>query len=100
MRYILQVDFPFSGPWGEEMALAMQELAQSINHETGMVWKIWTENPEENRAGGIYLFETEQTAKDYLSMHCLRLKSFGIEDIEAKIFIANQALSKLNHGPL
>lgn len=30
MPCLLQFDFPFSGPWGEQMADAMQELAQSI----------------------------------------------------------------------
>ncbi|MFT0851287.1 hypothetical protein VRY85_10955 [Achromobacter sp. F4_2707] len=29
MSYILQVDFPYSGPWGDEMVTAMEGLAQS-----------------------------------------------------------------------
>ena len=53
-RYILQVDFPYTGPWGAEMSAAMQALAQSINNEPGLLWKIWTENPDTNEAGGIY----------------------------------------------
>lgn len=100
MAYILQVDFPFNGPWGSEMTVAMQELAQSINQEAGMIWKIWTENQAEHCAGGIYLFATEQDAQNYLVMHSERLKSFGITEVHGKIFVANKALSQLNHAPI
>ena len=100
MTYILQVDVPFNGPWGSEMTAAMQDLAQSINHEAGMIWKIWTENQAENRAGGIYLFETESDAQNYLKMHSLRLNGFGIDEVEGKIFTTNNELSKINHAPL
>ena len=44
MAVILQVDFPTQGPFGAEMSEAFKALAQSINQETGMLWKIWTEN--------------------------------------------------------
>ncbi|MCA9158411.1 MAG: YdhR family protein [Planctomycetales bacterium] len=30
MSYILQVDFPYTGPWGQAMAEAMEGLARSI----------------------------------------------------------------------
>ena len=30
MSYILQVDFPYTGPWGPEMTAAMDGLARSI----------------------------------------------------------------------
>ncbi len=39
---LLQVDFEFSGPFGEEMSNALVDLAKSINNEPGMIWKIWT----------------------------------------------------------
>ena len=39
MPYLLQVDFPYSGPWGEQMTAAMRELAQSIAGEPGPIWK-------------------------------------------------------------
>lgn len=100
MSYILQVDFPFDGPWGDEMTVAMQTLADSINNEAGMLWKIWTENPVENCAGGVYLFATEQDAQNYLLMHSKRLNSFGITEVQSKIFMVNQELSQLNRAPI
>ena len=36
MPILLQVDFPYQGPWGEDMAQAMQGLAQSIAQEPGL----------------------------------------------------------------
>lgn len=55
MAYLLQVDFKMEGPYGEEMSKGFVELAQSINDEPGMVWKIWTEDAAAKEAGGIYL---------------------------------------------
>ena len=46
MAYLLQVDFPFEGPFGEEMEKGFWDLAKSINEEEGFHWKIWTENQE------------------------------------------------------
>lgn len=46
MAYLLQVDFPFEGPFGEEMEKTFWDLANSINEEEGFHWKIWTENEE------------------------------------------------------
>ncbi|WP_432358753.1 monooxygenase [Sporosarcina sp. UB5] len=100
MPYLLQVDFPFEGPFGEEMTKAFTDTAKSINNEEGVIWKIWTEYEETKEAGGVYLFETEQHAENYLAMHTKRLNGFGITDIQAKIFNVNESLSRLNNGPI
>jgi len=100
MAYLLQVDFSMEGPFGEEMMSAFTDLAKSINEETGFIWKIWTENEVTKEAGGIYLFETKADAEKYLDKHTKRLNSFGIMDIRGKIFETNEALSKINHGPI
>lgn len=100
MPKLLQMDFPFSGHFGDEMAESLRELALSINGEPGFMWKIWTENSAQNRAGGIYLFETEEDARAYLDKHRARLEEFGISDINAHIFDVNPTLSRLNHAPL
>ncbi|MGE8000713.1 monooxygenase [Lysinibacillus sp. NPDC093190] len=100
MKYLLQVDFPMNGPFGEEMSEAFVDLAQSINEESGMIWKIWTENAATKEAGGIYLFETKTDAEKYLTMHTERLTSFGITDIRGKIFEVNEVLSTINNAPI
>lgn len=98
MAVILQVDFPSQGPFGEAMSQAYQTLAESINQEIGMIWKIWTENRDTEEAGGIYLFDNQENAEKYLKMHTARLTSFGVKNIRGKIFQINSALSDINQA--
>lgn len=100
MAYVLQVDFKMNGPWGDEMAEGFSDLAKSINEEEGFIWKIWTESPETNEAGGIYIFRTKETAQKYIEMHSKRLAGFGIIDVNAKIFAINSKLTEITNGPL
>ena len=96
MHYILQVDFPYAGPWGQAMTEAMTGLAQSIATEPGLVWKIWTENAQTGEAGGIYLFTDIPHAQAYLAMHSGRLKAAGVTQVNGKIFAVNAALSQID----
>jgi hypothetical protein len=100
MAYVLQVDFKMDGPFGDEMAEAFSDLAKSINEEDGFMGKIWTERPETNEAGGIYIFETKETAENYLDMHSKRLAGFGITDVNAKVFAINSKLTEITNGPV
>lgn len=95
---LLQIDFPSAGPWGDAMTGAFSDLARDIAAEPGLVWKIWTENAETGRAGGIYVFESDEAARAYLTKHTARLHSFGIDGIEAQTFQVNHALSALTHA--
>ena len=100
MPYLLQVDFPYQGPWGDEMAAAMTGLAQSIAQEPGLIWKIWTENQAAAEAGGIYLFSDRASAEAYLDMHRARLLGFGVPTVNAKLFEVNVPLSQIDRAPL
>ena len=97
---LVQFDFPFQGPFGAEMAEAMDGLARSINDEPGFLWKIWTENAETGEAGGIYAFADGDSAAAYIEKHAARLGEFGITGIRAKVFDVNPALSQINKGPV
>ncbi len=99
MQKLLQVDFGFKGPFGEEMATMLADLAESINHEPGMMWKIWTESESKQLGGGIYLFEDEASAQAYLEMHTARLNEMGISGVRGLILDVNQTLSEINHAP-
>ena len=100
MHKILQVDFPFNGPFGKEMAKALSELARSITAEPGFIWKIWTENKSRKEAGGIYFFESEETAATYLEKHTARLKDLGVSEVRGRIYDINVELSKLTAAPI
>lgn len=97
---LLQVDFDFTGPFGQDMTNALQELAESINQEQGVIWKIWTENEQDKIAGGVYLFEDQQSAEAYLAMHSARLTAMGVTNIRGVIFDINRSLSAINQAPL
>jgi hypothetical protein len=100
MNFLVQVDFPYNGPFEEEMSNAMQGLAEDIANEPGLVWKIWTESKEQKIAGGIYLFDNEADATRYIQKHEARLTSFGVEDIRSKILKVNDTLSRIDRAPL
>ncbi|TKB48692.1 monooxygenase [Ferrimonas sediminicola] len=100
MKTLLQVDFPYQGPMGKEMVSQMRALAESINEEPGMVWKIWTQNEQTAEAGGIYLFEDEASARAYLEKHSARLAAWGIGPVNGKLFAVNGPLSTINRAPL
>ncbi|MEB2304145.1 monooxygenase [Citrobacter braakii] len=95
---LVQIHFDFPGPFGAEMSHQLVELAESINQEPGFIWKIWTENAANHEAGGIYLFQDENSALAYIKKHTARLKYLGVEDVTCKIFDINEPLSKINHG--
>ena len=100
MSVLLQVDFPYPGPWGAQMSEAMKGLAESIAHEPGLLWKIWTENATDRTAGGIYLFSDEDSARAYCDMHTKRLESFGVTGIRALFFDVNVPLTDTTRGPV
>ena len=100
MATILQVDFPFPGPWGGDAVGALTDLANVIAQAPGLRWKIWTENAGEGMSGGIYCFDDEESAQAYMAEHEARLTNFGITGIRAKFFDVNEGLTAINHGPV
>jgi hypothetical protein len=97
---LVQFDFAYQGPFGKDMTAAMTGLAQSIAQEPGFIWKIWTENDRTREAGGIYLFKDEQSARAYIAKHSARLKAFGIDKVNAKVFDVNVPLTGITRGTL
>jgi hypothetical protein len=97
---VLEFDFPYSGPWGAEMAKSLESLAKDIAGEPDLLWKVWTENQANGRAGGVYLFADESSAEHYRAKHSERLASFGVRDIAVRSFSVNAALSAITKAPL
>lgn len=98
MAVVVQVNFPMQGPWGAEMAEAFHGLAESINDEPGFLWKVWIEDQQAGRSGGIYLFDTREHAQAYVTMHTERLAGFGITEVSATFSDVNEPLSTLNRA--
>ena len=100
MSQVLQFDFPYDGPFGDEMLDQLGDLARSIAEEPGLIWKIWTVNEEAQEAGGIYLFEDAASAQTYLEMHTARLEQFGFQNIRARSFEVHEGLTGITGGPV
>lgn len=92
---LLQVDYTFEGPWGDQMASEHTELARRIADVPGLIWKIWTENRQAREAGGIYLFEDESSLDAYWTPKVVRLRAAGIENIRARKFDINRPLTQI-----
>ncbi|MFN3938273.1 MAG: monooxygenase [Gemmobacter sp.] len=97
---LVQVDFPHPGPWGDEMAAALEGLAQSIAQEPGFLFKYWTEDRASGRAGGIYGFASRTEAEAYLAMHTRRLEGFGYAEIRGLVMDVNEPLSRIDKAPV
>ena len=95
---LLQMDYPFCGPWGSEMSEKYSYLAHSIAVVPGLICKVWTENPETGEAGGIYLFEDEASLDSYLAGKIERMKASGIERVRARKFDVNERLTEITRG--
>ncbi|WDE96668.1 YdhR family protein [Lentisphaera profundi] len=97
MKKLLIIDFPFAGPFGNDLANKLDVLAQKIKDEPGFIWKVWTEDPEAKRSGGVYLFESEESCLVYLHKHLERLSTI-VEKEEVKYYLRdlNDDLNKIS----
>lgn len=100
MATLLVFEFPSAGPFGAEAVEAYRDLATDIAGEGGLVWKVWTEDPARQVAGGVYLFTTEELADAYTAKHTTRLEGFGVTGITATKYQVNEGLSEIDHAVL
>ncbi|QGU03432.1 monooxygenase [Corynebacterium comes] len=100
MKQLLVFEFPSTGPFGPEAEAAYADLADDIAGQEGLVWKVWTEDPQREVAGGVYLFADEASARAYVEKHTARLAGFGITDITATAYEVNEGLSRVDHALL
>jgi hypothetical protein len=96
---VLIFDFP-NLDFGPDRTEALKPLAEDIAGQPGLLWKIWTESPEEGRAGGVYLFATRAAAEAYHAMHAKRLAARGVTGIEATYRGVNEVLSRMDRAPI
>lgn len=78
------------------------QAAGMIAATPGLVWEIWLMNETDHEAGGIYLFESRDAARRFVSGPLVQ--SFGadpsLNSFSVKMFEADEEHSKITHGPL
>jgi len=63
---ILQINFKLNVAPAEYRKLC-KSVAQTIADVPGLLWKVWLLNEQDGEAGGIYLFQNEQSLNAYLA---------------------------------
>jgi hypothetical protein len=98
---ILQINFKLNVSPAEYRKIA-DSVAQAIAEAPGLVWKVWLLNEEDGEAGGIYLFQDEQSLAAYLSSPTIgQIESLPqLREISAKCFETIPELTVVTRGPI
>ena len=83
---------------GSRLSENGRPLAESLNRAEGFISKIWIENPETGKAGGIHLFDNMEQAAVFAEEHKERLISIGAFNVDVQYFNVNEPLSRINKG--
>ena len=98
---ILQINFNLNVPVAE-----YQKIADSVAHAfldvRGLRWKIWLLNPAAQEAGGIYLFDSQESLDAYLNGPLVaQLRgSTSVRNISIKQFEVMPEVTALPRGPV
>src|ERR1700750_1806915 len=98
---ILQINFKINVLACEYQKIA-GSVAQTIADAPGLVWKVWLLNEQDGEAGGIYLFQDEQSLTAYLSSPVIaQINSLPqLREISAKIFETIPDVTAVTRGPI
>ena len=79
-----------------------KEYAKLLQQVKGLLWKIFIINYEEKLTGGLYLFENEKAAIDYIEGPVFdHLKSMpGLNNFRINIFDIMEEQSKITRAPI
>ena len=98
---IVQISFKLNLS-GKEYEQAIAPLAQAVADVTGLRWKIWLLNESAHEAGGVALFDDEDSANAFLSgplvAHVTSAPS--IADLRAAQFQVLDTLTAITRGPV
>ena len=98
---ILQINFTLNASAAEYRRIC-ESVAQTIADVPGLVWKVWLLNEQESEAGGIYLFQDEQSLAAYLSSPIIaKIKTLPqLREISAKRFDTIPDVTAVTRGPI
>jgi hypothetical protein len=98
---ILQINFKLNVSSAEYLKIC-ESIVQAIADIPGLLWKVWLLNEPDSEAGGIYLFQDEQSLAAYLSSPIIgQVKSLPqLREISAKRFETIPELTVVTRGPI
>ena len=98
---VLQINFKFKIS-SADLKNGLAPFVNDIAVVSGLRWKIWIMNEQENEAGGIYLFDDEDSMKAYLEGPIIAgLKTNpALSDISAKQFNVVEDFTTDTRGPI
>jgi hypothetical protein len=79
-----------------------KEFARTVAKQPGLMWKIWIGDEKRSEVGGVYLFESEKAAQDFLKGPIFaQIKANpGFRQVNAKLFDVNEECSAITRAPL
>jgi hypothetical protein len=97
----LQINFKLNVS-AAEYRIICDSVVQTIADVPGLVWKVWLLNEQEGGAGGIYLFQDEQSLVGYLFGPIVaQIKSLPqLREISAKRFDTIPEVTGVTRGPI
>ena len=100
-KTILQINYQFNSPRAV-LDEANTQAADSIAATPGLVWKIWLMNETDREAGGIYLFESRESAQKFITSPLVQAFAAdpSLSAFTVKMFDADEEHSKVTRGPL
>ncbi len=99
---ILEVDFTYDFETADDYIAEVSPMADVFAAVDGLVWKAWTVNAEEKRAGAVYLFESAEARTGYLESELAAGVAAhpALSDFRVQEYAIMQAESMVTHAPI
>ncbi len=99
---LLEVAFTYNFASADEYIAAVSPMAEQWTAVPGLIWKIWTLNPETKRAGAVYLFESAEARQAYLDSDLAKAVAThpALSDFAITPYAVMAAETLITHGPV
>jgi len=100
-KKILAITMGYTIP-KEDLANAFLERAPIWANIEGLDWKIWIHSDEDKKAGGIYLFDSEESLKKYQAgeIYAGLFTNPAVTDVTIKTYDVLPEHTKITKGPI
>ena len=98
---ILQVNFNFSVS-KDDLGKAFADLADQFAAVPGCRWKIWMINDEKKEAGGVYLFDDQESIDKMMNTPLIAsvVSHPALTNFTVKTFEVSESVTRITRGPI